>query len=161
MLSLALEHLPDKLLHVAVRKNGLDKTSPWWQQMYFRLVWLPFMRFSCKVFKIPAPEKMNADGSFTFIEGIGIATDEIYAEAMCKDEFYRVKPLPVNTALPRESVQWGSDTWPKSDKPDRYHGIDVAVLKAVPAKALNDDLSVVEDAIKQADRIRHKLQTPV
>lgn len=112
---------PELLAHVAVRKNGLDASTPWWQQAYFRFVWRPFLRFSFHVFRIPAPHKMNADGSFEFLEGIGIATDEEIAEAMCKDEFYRVAWLPVNTGLPRESLQQHKGhRYPRSTMPDRY-----------------------------------------
>jgi len=114
-----VEH-SERLYHVAVRKNGLDADSPWWQRWYFRFIWRPFLRFSFKAFQIPAPHKMNADGSFTFLEGVGIATNLECADAMCKDECYRVAALPVNVGLPRESIQYEPHTYPRSRIPDRY-----------------------------------------
>lgn len=158
-ISVALEHLPDRLLHVAVRKNGLDDDAPWWQRWYERVVFQRFLRFSAKYFHVPAPYKREPDGSYTFLEHIGIATDPAYAASMVEPGAnYRLKTLPLNGALPVESVDWEPDIWPNSDNPNRYANINVARMKAVPCEHLCQETKIVEERIEQVDRIRAKLR---
>ena len=49
--------------------------------------------------------ELQADGpSIYHIQGI--ATDEVIAIAMCRDDTYFIGPLPVNVALPHERCEW-------------------------------------------------------
>ena len=116
------ETLPDvdDLYVVTVRKYGLDRGSPWWQRWFFRWLYLPFVRRSHAWFKIPAQGTRHADGSLSWVEMIGIATDREVAEAMCQGEFYCVTRLPVNCGLPYESVHYRGHSYPKAVAPDRY-----------------------------------------
>ena len=110
----------EELFHVTVRKYGIDADSPWWRRMFFRMVYLPFVRFAFRRFSIPAPERILKNGDFEWVEGIGIATDQEIAMEMCKGEFYRVAALPVNCALPERSFTYKGHVYPKSIVPDRY-----------------------------------------
>jgi hypothetical protein len=110
----------DELYLVTVRKYGLDANSPWWRRWYFRAVYLPFVRFSFKRMGIPACGSVDADGRFSWLEYITIATDEEAARARCDGEFYDFRKLPVNSSLPRESIQYKGHIYPHSTMPDRY-----------------------------------------
>lgn len=100
---------------------------------------------------------MNADGSFSFLEGIAIATDQETAESMCKDEFYRVAPLPVNNPLPRQSIQYGVHTYPKSPMPDRYHSRIFPGVKSIAE--LNTEELMVEEMNAQLDRMNARVRS--
>lgn len=43
----------------------------------------------------------------------GVALDEAIAVAMCRDADYFVGPLPINTLLPHNVVEWFGLYWPK------------------------------------------------
>lgn len=111
----------DEMFYVGVRKYGLDATTPRWKQTFFRRVYLPFVRFCFKRLSIPAQGEIHADGSFSWVEHIGIATDRKTAEEMCKGEFYVIHTLPVNSPLPQESLQYKGQVYPKAVKPNRYN----------------------------------------
>lgn len=64
---------------------------------------------------------MNVDTGFVWIIGRrspgkdarpgdwhiqGVSTNELIAVEMCADETYFIGPLPLNTSLPHETVQW-------------------------------------------------------
>lgn len=109
-----------ELFHVGVRKYGLDKSSPWWRKLFFRLVFLPFNRFAFKRVKIPAMDKLELNGSFSWFEHIGVFSSRELAKGACKGEFWQVTPLLLDASLPEESCQRGCHSFPKSNKPHRY-----------------------------------------
>lgn len=106
---------------VDVRKYGLDESSPRWRRVFFENIYLPFLRFCFKWLKIPAQGTIHPDGSFSWVENIGVATEMETACAMCKGEFYRVSRLPLNDELPLESVQYKGHIYPKLAHPNRYN----------------------------------------
>lgn len=110
----------EELFYVGVRKYGLDASTPWWERWFFRGLYLPFVRLSFKYLHIPAQGSFYSDGSFSWVEHIGVATDEQSAREMCKGEFYVVHKLPVNGELPKESLQYKGHVYPKAMSPGRY-----------------------------------------
>ncbi len=42
----------------------------------------------------------------------GVAADEGLALKMCKDETYIIGPLPINTALPEQGIEWVGSYFP-------------------------------------------------
>ena len=111
---------PAELFYVGVRKYGLDANTPWWERVFFRVVYLPFVRLSFRWLHIPAQGTLHEDGSFSWVEHIGIAADMKTAQEMCKGEFYVVHALPLNSGLPEDSLQYKGHVYPKSVVPDRY-----------------------------------------
>ena len=144
------------VFHVAVRKYGIDADSPWWRKAFFRGVYLPFVRFAFNRFGIPAPAAILADGRFEWLEGIGVASDEASARAMCKGEFYRVARLPFNCALGEKSVQYKGHVYPKSVVPDRYRRRTFP-----PAQTPVVDTKTVSRWIAQVDRIQETIDATV
>lgn len=135
------------LFYVGVRKYGLDEGTPWWERWFFRAVYLPFVRLSFKWLHIPAQGTYHPDGSFSWVENIGVATSEQMAREMCKGEFYDVRPIPLNGCLPEESIQYKKPVYPKAKSPMRYarrafrleavRRKDVAMLQEVEKRAEN------------------------
>lgn len=146
----AIENTPDveEMFYVGLRKYGLDASAPWWERWFFRAVYLPFVRLSFKWLHIPAQGTLNADGSTSWVEHIGIATDIDSAREMCKGEFYAIQPLPVNGSLPEKSVQYKGHIYPRAMTPGRYRR-RVFRLTAVRSK----EVAMLQDVDKQADRL--------
>jgi hypothetical protein len=46
----------------------------------------------------------------------GIGADEELAVAMCADENYLIGPLPINTALPHDRIEWIGSYFPHRGK---------------------------------------------
>lgn len=124
----------EEIYLVSQRKYNLDPSRPWWQKVFFRCVFLPFLRFSFHRVKIGAPGAIEPCGQcnpcivggtcanpyIVIIEQQCVCTDPQHAEDACTGEFYSWKPLPLNTALPDESVQYKGQRNPLSVLPDRY-----------------------------------------
>lgn len=110
----------NELFIVDVRKYQLDEGTPWYERAFFRAVYLPFVRFAHRYFHIPAQGTKHPDGSFSWVENIGIATSEAAAQEMCKGEFYKYTALPIDSGLPKESVHYKGHVYPNSIMPDRY-----------------------------------------
>src|SRR5688572_27996081 len=108
------------LFYVGVRKYGLDKGTPWRERLFFRAIYLPFVRCSFKWLHIPAQGTYHPDGSFSWVENIGVATSEDIAREMCKGKFYDIRPIPLNGSLPKESIQYKGDIYPRAMSPGRY-----------------------------------------
>lgn len=138
----------EELFYVGVRKYGLDESSPWWERWFFRLVYLPFVRFAFKWMHIPACSDLHPDGSVSWVEHIGIATDEQSAREMCKGEFYVVHSLPVNGSLPKESLQYKGHVYPGSKTPARYIR-RVFRLTAVR----NKEVAMLQEVNQRADKL--------
>jgi hypothetical protein len=142
---------------VSVWKATPDDSQPWWEHWFFQHIFRPFLKYSKRYFRIPPPSKMNTDGSITFIEDIGIATDADIARAMCKDEFYKISWLPVNDGLPRESVEYRLHERPRS----LVSGLPRVFPVAKPCAEILAEQKGVEALIARVDGIREKLRTPV
>jgi hypothetical protein len=155
-----VEPTPDDLIMVDVIKYGLDEGSEWWRVLYFRWLFLPILRFSFKWFRIPMPDARDADGRVSWREGIGIATDEATAKAMCKDEFYRWTPLPVNSALPRESMQYKEQVYPRSTKQDRYLK-PAFPLAAVRRTGIDGILGAIRTLDARVERLTEQAREPL
>lgn len=114
-----LEHV----YHVSQRKYNIDSRSPWWQRWFFRLIYLPFVRFSFKYVHIPAMDEVEINGkkiTFCWYEDEGVFRDKDCAVNACLGEFWRVKPLPVDRVFPVETAQYNGHWYPRAGKPDRY-----------------------------------------
>jgi hypothetical protein len=136
------------LFYVGVRKYGLDKDTPWWERWFFRAIYLPFVRFAFKRLHIPAQGTYHEDGSFSWVENIGVATDEQAARDMCEGEFYEVRPIPLNGALPKESIQYKEPSYPRAKSPGKY-ARRAFRLEAVRRK----DVEMIREVEKRADRL--------
>lgn len=145
----------DRLALVGVRKYVLDRGTPWWQAAYFRAVYLPFARLSHMFFNMPALGEVEVDKNgkrrYSWVEPTCIATDTEIAKAACRDEFYFITWLPVNSSLPRESVQYRAHVYPKSDKPLR-HAVRTFPV-AVPSAVLNREETIQQEAHEILDRM--------
>lgn len=136
------------LFYVGVRKYGLDACSPWWEKLFFRAVYLPFVCFSFKWLHIPAQGTYHKDGSFSWVENIGVATSEEIAREMCQGEFYEVRPIPLNGCLPEESIQYKSPVYPRAKSPGKY-ARRAFRLEAVRRK----DVAMLQEVERSADRL--------
>lgn len=109
---------------VRARKYGVDDRSPWWQRWYFKWTYIPFLRFSFKVMKIPAMKEITIDGktiTFSWWEDQGVFETREQAEAACLGPMWSYKKLPLNRLLAKESSHYnGGDIYPRADKPLRY-----------------------------------------
>lgn len=111
--------IPEVIL-VSQRKYNLDENRPWWEKLYFRFVWMPVVRFGFKWMHIAGPAAMRPDGTIELIEQQGVYTDPLCAKSAMKNEFYCMKPLPLDTPLPETSFQYKGHRYPLSIMPDRY-----------------------------------------
>lgn len=151
-----LEPKAAELELVTVRKYGVDAASPWWRRWYFRGIYLPFVRWSFNHVGIPAQGSIDADGRFSWCEYICIATDEETARQACCGEFYEHHPLPVNSALPPESVQYSEQVYPKSTEPHRYGKQAFPQVRSLADIAA--ERRVLSDIDEVSKRILHKSQ---
>lgn len=144
---------------VEVIKYGLDKGSQLWRRLYFRAVYLPFVRFSFTHMGIPAQTdgkvKIETDGAgktvktieFSWREGIGVFTDRHTADESCLGEFWPVTPLPFNGSNPEASIQTGQ-RFPKSHRPERHA---VPTFAFAPAPVI--DLQKLQKGIDKLSRV--------
>lgn len=141
----------DEVFLASQRKYNLDPDRPWWQKAYFR-VFLLLMRFSYKVMKVYAPGEIDKDGNIVLIEQQGVYWDEATAKATCpggpEGEFWCVKPIPFNVALPKETVGYRGHDYPRARKPDRYLK---PIVSTAPAPA--QDLVEIKEAFENISRI--------
>lgn len=109
---------------VRARKYGIDDRSPWYRKWYFKLIYLPFLRFSFKYMKIPATKEVTVEGkkvTFSWWEDQGIFETREQAEAACLGPMWSYKKLPLNRLLAKESAKYdGGDVYPRADKPERF-----------------------------------------
>lgn len=145
----------DTLELVTVRKYGVDADSPWWRRLYFRAVHLPLQRFAF-VMKIPPMGELDKDGRFSWLEYIGIATDAETAKKMCEGEFYEHHPLPVNSSLPRESIQYSEQVYEKAERPHRFDRQVFPRVQSLKDIAAERTMLAQLDALSR--RILHKSQ---
>lgn len=110
----------DEVYLVLQRRYNLDPSRPWWEKAFFRYAFLPFVRFAFKRMHIGAPAAMDADGSISLLEEQGVYWDEETARQNCTGEFWCVKPFPLNTAFPGETVQYKGHIYPHSILPYRH-----------------------------------------
>ena len=102
-------------------KYNIDAGSPLWRRVFFRAVYLPFIRLSLWL-GIPIVGAKDESGRFSWVEDQGTYTDYETAVATCQGEFWRVRKATLNLELPAESVQAASAIYPRSAKPDRERG---------------------------------------
>lgn len=134
---------------VSQRKYNLDPSCPWWQKAWFRYVFMPFVRFSFRRMKCAAPAALEPDGRIALIEEQGVYTDRQAAEAACQGEFWQVKPLPVDSPLPCETIQYKGHRYPQSVMPDRYRRRTFP-LTAIPLFQLKRLQTYLDDINKKA-----------
>ena len=132
--SIIIEDEEQEVFIGELRKYGVDKTTPWWERWFFRLIFLPFVRFAFKRMHIPAHGSVDTDGPpqcpdcalpleghrFSWVETIIVTTDKHLADSASKDEFYCVRPYQRDDQLPEESLQHRGHVYPASIMPDRY-----------------------------------------
>jgi hypothetical protein len=109
--------------HVSQRKYNIDSRSPWWKRAFFRWIYLPFNRFAFIHLNIPALDEVEINGkklTFCWYEDEGIFEDEHAADAACLGEFWRVKPMDLNSVYPPSTAQRNGHRYPRAKKPDRY-----------------------------------------
>jgi hypothetical protein len=109
--------------HVGQRKYNIDARCPWWQQWFFRHIYLPFNRFAFKYVHIPAMDEVEINGkrlTFCWYEDEGVFDDEHQADNACQGEFWRVKPILKNRVYPARTAQRTGHRYPRAGKPDRY-----------------------------------------
>lgn len=120
---------------VRLWRPGLDDQATWLENLWLTYVYRPFLRFSRRRFRIPAPAKMtkHPDGTETYewFEDIGVHTEEGSARAALEGELWQMKPLPLNVNLPEGSCQYQCTAqYPKSKRPVAYRkpfAIDVTL----------------------------------
>ena len=136
---------------VKARKYGVDERSPWWQRYYFKLIYLPFLRFSFKYVKIPAMKEVTIDGkkvTFSWWEDQGVFESKEQAEAACLGPRWSYKKLPFNRLLAKESAKYdGGDIYPRADKPDRFVRPSFEVMTP---RTLSDEIN---KSVKKLSRI--------
>lgn len=145
---------------VSQRKYNLDEDRPWWEKAYFRLIYLPVVRFGFKRMHIACPAAMKPDGTIELVEQQGVYTDPERAKAALKNEYYGTKQLPLDTPLPEKSSQYKGHKYPLSIMPDRYRRRTYPLV-AQSQRQLNDIQKGVTEAIEQVDRIWANVRAPV
>jgi hypothetical protein len=133
---------------VSQRKYNLDKECPWWEKLYFRLVFLPVVRFGFRWMHIAAPAAMRPDGTIELIEQMGVYSDPLRAASAVKNQYYCTKPLPFDVELDERSFQYKGHRYPLSVMPDRYrrrtHPLTVVTNEAVElANRANKELDTL------------------
>lgn len=102
---------------------NLSPDRSWWQRLFFRGAFLPFVRFAYRRMGIAAASAMLPDGTIIFRDVQGLYTDENAAEMLCRDgdEFWSHRPIPVDLPLAKENIQYKPKRrYPASTMPDRY-----------------------------------------
>jgi hypothetical protein len=138
----------DEVFLVNQRKYNLDPCRPWWERLFFRCAFLPFVRFAFRRMHIGAPAGMDADGNIFLLEEVGIYWDKQVAKENCKGEFWQVKPLLLNVAFPGETVQYKGHEYPRSTKPYRHRR---RTLKTAPAQV--QDLAKIKQSFEHISKI--------
>lgn len=105
---------------VSQRKYNLDPQRPLWQKMFFRLVYLPVVRFAFNHANICAPSAMDTNGRIELIEQQGVFFDESVAQSQVRDGNYSVKPISLNYEVPPESFRTAGHVTPLAEVPDRF-----------------------------------------
>jgi hypothetical protein len=102
----AAVRLPHKHTHVAQRKYNLDAGTPAWKVFVFHRVYLPLFRFFHKRLGFITPDKVEADGSYSWLEHQGCFVSEVEAREDAKRyPFGFVVPdLPLGRSLPADTV---------------------------------------------------------
>lgn len=120
---------PRDVWKVAQWKWGIDKGSPWWKQLFFRCVFLPFQSFAFRL-GIPAPKEVVVEfdehehiirRTFRWWEDEGIFEDAEKADAGCLEEHWGYTNLPLGRLMPSESGQYGVTVFPRKANPKRSH----------------------------------------
>lgn len=109
-------------------KDRPDEREPWWVHWYYDHVYVPFLRFSFKRFRIPrakqASVEADKDGNtrttFSWFENGGAFPTPQQADLACVDEFDGYKPIPYNRCAPRDSAEYGPVVFPRAGKPKRW-----------------------------------------
>lgn len=165
----------DEIFLVSQRKYNLDPHRPWWETAFFRYLWLPIVRFGFKWMHIAGPGAYEPCGKcetcvhkevcgqchnprIALIEQQGVFSDRANADKACKNEFYSVKALPLDTELPQVSIQYKGHRAPASVIPDRYRRRTFPYT-AKPCAEVAAEQKGVEALIQQVDRMRAKLKS--
>lgn len=91
---------------VKIWKYNVDQSSHWFKKLYFRFVFLGFLRFSYDVFDLAPPSGRDKDGRFTFLEEQGGWEERWQAEQeAAKYEFGHAVRVSVGAALEAETVR--------------------------------------------------------
>lgn len=117
-------------------KDRPDSREPWWVHWFYRYVYVPFLRFSFKRFRVPrakqasvtADEKGRVTTVFSWFENGGVFDDPERADLACVDEFDGYKPIYKNRCAPRDSAEIGAVVFPRSKKPKRWFKPTMALV---------------------------------
>lgn len=121
----------EHVFKVSVWKTKPDPSAPWWQQWFYRFVYLPFQNFSITVMKIPPAKQVivesDAQGNvrkiFGWFEDLAIYPDEDQADIACLSESDFYTRLPYGRLMPEQSAQYeyGAPTFPRRKNPKKWH----------------------------------------
>jgi hypothetical protein len=105
-------------------KWNIDKGSPWWRQVFFHYVFLPFLNFSFGTMKVPAPKEVTVEAdehgrikrTYSWFEDIAILPDEDMADNACLTEHHGYKRMVYGRVAPSESAQYSGTIFPRKNK---------------------------------------------
>jgi hypothetical protein len=137
--------LPREHFHVAQRKYSLDANSPVWKKAVFWLVYIPLFRFFHKRLRFITPDRVEADGSYSWLEhqGCFLTEDEALADAK-RYPFGFVVPSPLGRSMMAETTPESAIYYPNKGE------------KAVPT---TDMLSEIDEARQEAAKVRAAVQS--
>lgn len=161
----------DRVWMVAQWKYGLDSTTPWYRQFFFKYVFRPFIHFSWNVMKIPCPKGVEIKGSsreggsdqgtpsgykatiFWFENG-GFFSTEDQAEIACTGYYDGYKDVPLDRAFPPESAQYSSLVFPRQKSPRQHRRRPNFSIVATPREEITNLEKKIMELEKQVNQLR-------
>ena len=142
----------DDLYLVIQWKDRPDKKAPWWQHWYYDHIYVPFLRFSFKYFKVPRAKQTSITSDdqgrvttvFSWFENGGVYDTPEQADVACVDEFDGYKNVPRNRCTPRDSAEYGVVIFPRSKKPKRWARPTMSLVVKDRAKEQEDQQTLKE-----------------
>lgn len=141
-----------------LRKYGLDEDTALWKRLFFKAVYLPFVRFSFKYVHIPAMGSIDCDGQMSWVETIIVTTDEDRANRASKDEFYCVRRYQMDKQIPEASLQCMGHHYPNSIIPDRYRRRVFPLTTKSMAEVIAEQ-KAIDTVSKRIDQLAARIRT--
>lgn len=115
---------PLKIFKVSEWKWGVDAGSPWWRQLFFKWIFLPFMDFSFGVVGIPTPKECEVTSDergrvtrrYSWFEDLAFLPDADMAENACLNAHTGYKEVFYGKVAPHESAQSSGTVFPRKKK---------------------------------------------
>lgn len=150
------EPLLDRIWMVAQWKWELDKDTPWYRRLYFRLIFRPFLHFSWRVMKIPCPKATEVVGdryTYPWFENGGFFSSEDAADLACMSEWDGYKDVPLDRAFPPGSAQCTSLVFPRQTNPRQHRRAPTFSLIVKDRKQEESQIKQLNQYLAELNRV--------